>query len=332
MITVCVFAPELNHEFETIAFYFKSNGANVIVVSQLSGSERSEHPWSLQRVQQTQRLQLISDDPIPSDILISDAFMNPQHMAQRSRWAAKARSLAFHFPHRGMTLKRRLGHIVRSWPHSIMARSAIFFGDRRLSTDTLPPTFQARAFYAPYLHPQLFTPAMLQRVFAKVDVERTRTHSIGFIGNKHPQERSAALAESRVAIDQVCTKSFWIEYGDDEHHLALTPEQFLSVMEDMDFCLCPVGWVAWTHRVIEALCRGAVPIVPYPHLYGLGLRDSVNCISVKDDDWSGSVTRAISLPAYKVKEMRRNVLKLRDNMLTPSVASRRFSEQFHGTP
>lgn len=328
MTNVCIFAPSLNHEFETIGFYFRTSGANVIFVSQADGDDRSEHPRSLRRVQQTYCLRSISDAPDRTDLLISDAFIDPRYMPQCARWASHASELAFLFPDRGTTLKRRLGHLVRSWPHSISARMAIFFGDRRLSLDTLSPAFQKRTFFPPYLHPQLFSGNTLRQVFARVDANLSRRYSIGFMGNKNPKERSVALTESQRAIDQAGAPSFWIEYGDNEHQAALTPEHFISALDEMDFCICPAGWSNWTHRVIESLCRGAIPILPYPHLYGLGLRHSVNSISVRGADWYGSVRHALGLPADTVREMRKNVLDLREALLVPAAASQRFCDQF----
>jgi hypothetical protein len=328
MTTVCIFAPDLHHELETIGFYFRLSGADVVFATQPNGNERSEHPWCLQRLRQTQNLRWISDEPSRIDLLISEAFIEPQYAAQRANWGTQANELAVLFPHRGMTLKRRVGYLWRSWPHSVTAKTAIFFGDRRQSLDTLPPAFQKRTFYAPYIHPQLFADEALSQIFADFCVMDCRRHPIGFMGNKNPRERSIALAECRRAIDHAGAQSFWIEYGDDEHHNALTPEQFISALGQMDFCLCPAGWSGWTHRVVESLCRGAIPILPDPHLYGLGLRDSVNCISVKGGNWYGSVKNALSMPVHKLQEMRRNVLDLRDTLLMPSAASRRFCRQF----
>jgi hypothetical protein len=328
MLTICIFAPDLNHELETISFYFRLSDAEVIFVTLPTGNEGSEHPWSLQRVRQTHNVRWISDEPNTADLLIVDAFLEPRYAEQRARWASHAKNLAFLFPHRGMTSKRRIGHLVKSWPHSITARTAIFFGDRRFSSDTLSPSFQRRTFYSPYLHPQSFTDEALSQIFADFCMVGLRKYSIGFMGNKNPRERSIALASSRSAIEQAGAKSFWIEYGDDEHNNALTPEQFISTLGEMDFCLCPTGWSRWTHRVVESLCRGTIPILQDPHLYGLGLRDSVNCILVKDDDWNSSVKTALSLPVQDIQEMRKNVRNLRDTMLVPLIAARRFCKQF----
>lgn len=329
MTTVCIFGPSLSHELETIGYYLRLSGADVVFVTKSTGDERSEHPWSLQRVAaQNHKVRWISDEPERVDLLIAEAFVDPQYRRSRDLWISRSQDVAFLFPHVGMTVKRQIAYLLKSWPHSVTASTAIFFGDRRNSFDSWSPSFQRRKFYSPYLHPQVFFDEPLKQVFADFSAREARQYAIGFMGNKNPKERAAILTECRRAIEQVKATSFWVEYGDTEHHKALTSEQFFSSLGQMDFCLCPTGWSRWTHRVVESLCRGAIPILEDAHLYGLDLQDSVNCIIVKDGDWYRSVKVALSLPLEELQNLRLNVINLRDKMLMPTDAARRFSGQF----
>lgn len=327
MVTACIFAPELNHALETVGFYFRIGGTEVVFATETGGDERTEHPWSLRRVMEMYDVREIVDKPVACDVLVADAFLKPQYSRDFANWATLSNEVAFLFPEAGMTFKRRLGHLVRSWPHSLTSRTAVFFGDSRWSLDTLTPAFQRRTFFAPYLHPQSFTNNALDQVFGDYSLEGRRRYQIGFMGNKNPPERSLALLECRDVIGQLGADAVWIEYGDDEHHKALTSEQFISKLGEMDFCICPTGWARWTHRVIESLCRGAIPILQDTHLYGLGLVDGVNCILVKNNDWFDTVKQALNLPISTLEEMRRNVLALQAR-LVPSAASHRFQSQF----
>jgi hypothetical protein len=260
MTTVCIFAPSLSHELETIGYFFRLSGVDVIFATRATGDERSEHPWSLQRVAgQNHKVRWISDEPDSVDLLIAEAFVDAQYQRSRDFWISRSKEVAFLFPHAGMTVKRRIAYLLRSWPHSVTARTAIFFGDRRNSFDAWSPTLQRRTFYSPYLHPQLFSDEPLNQVFADFSIGEARQYAIGFMGNKNPKERSTILAECRRAIEQAKAKSFWIEYGDNEHKNALTPEQFISILGQMDFCLCPTGWSRWTHRVVESLAEVLFP-------------------------------------------------------------------------
>lgn len=331
MTTACIFAPSLSHELETIGYFFRLSGVDVIFATKPTGDERSEHPWSLQRLTaQNHKVRWISDEPERVDLLIAEAFMDPQYRTSLGSWISRSKEVALLFPHVGMTVKRQAAYLLKSWPHSVTARTAMFFGDRRNSFEAWSPSLQKRTFFAPYLHPQLFSDQSLAQVFADFSVEDTRPYAIGFMGNRNPKERSIILAECRRAIEQAKAAPFWIEYGDTEHGSALTPEQFISTLGQMDFCLCPTGWSRWTHRVVESLCRGAVPILEDAHLYGLGLQDSVNCIMVKDGDWYRSVKAALSLSLEDRQNLRLNVMNLRDKMLMPTEAARRFSGQFKG--
>jgi hypothetical protein len=329
MTTVCIFAPSLGHELETIGYFFRSSGVEVIFATRPTGDDRSEHPWSLKRVfEQKHKVRWVSDEPEKVDLLIAEAFVDPQYIGKRNIWISHSKEAAFIFPHVGMTVKRRVAHLLKSWPCSVTVRTAIFYGDRRDSCDAWSPTLQRRTFFSPYLHPQLFSDEPLNQVFSDFSVNEPRPYAIGFMGNMNPKERSTILAECRRAIEGAKARSFWIEYGDNEHQNALTPEQFISTLGQMDFCLCPTGWSRWTHRVVESLCRGAIPILQDAHLYGLGLQDSVNCIMVRGNDWYGSVKAALSLPIEDLHNLRRNVFDLRKKMLIPSVAAQRFSGQF----
>lgn len=314
-MNVCLFAPDLYHAMETIGFYFRMSGANVTVATQ-TGDAGSEHPWSLERVRQVEKVCSISDEPSAFDLMIADAFMDLRYSADLSRWASRAKRLAFLFPHDGTTIKRRAGHLLRYWPQSVTAKTSIFIGDRRLTADTVSPAFKRRAFYSPYVHPQLFCKERLPEVFGDFSIDEKRSFSIGFIGNRNPPERVRVLHDCRHVIDQMGAHSMWIEYGDEEHHSALAPDKYIEALGQMDFCICPAGWGGnWTHRVVECLCRGAIPILPNPHLYGLGLLDSVTCLIVRDNNWRGAASTALHLPTEKIRQMRRNILILRETLL-----------------
>lgn len=322
---VCIFAPEIGPEVETIAFYCQLAGATTIIAIHPDGERHSPH--NFRRALRNNTTIPVSDNPITVDVLIADAFTRPQYKSQLSNWSKHATETALLYPHDGMTFKRRVGHIVKGWPVSAKSRTAIFFGDRRLSLDAVSVTFQRRAFFLPYLHPQTFTDAGLAaQALSEVEISAQRPYTFGFMGNKGPQQRSDILTLCKSAVgDASC---LWLEYGDDEHHLALEPDQFMSKLTEMDFCICAPGWLLWTHRVIESICRGAVPILQDLHLYGLELRDSVNCIEVKNNDWPSAIQRANRMPFERICAMRQACLQVRDRLLTPMVAATRFLEQF----
>ena len=125
----------------------------------------------------------------------------------------------------------------------------------------------------------------------------------------------------------------WVEYGNHESSgpRGLEPMEYMALLADMDFCISPPGWgLNWTHRTVEALVRGAIPIIEDPQLYSLGLRDGETCLLVKNNDWAEATRRALAMPAAEVLRMRRLVLALRAERLTMERAAAAFRRDLLG--
>ena len=63
---------------------------------------------------------------------------------------------------------------------------------------------------------------------------------------------------------------FWHEYSD-ASPIGLDPAEFVRRLTDSDFTLCPRGYSRVTHRPVEALLRGSVPVIAADEidLYGI---------------------------------------------------------------
>jgi hypothetical protein len=124
-----------------------------------------------------------------------------------------------------------------------------------------------------------------------------------------------AFADAKQAI-------LWMVRGDpndlnwESRADSVAPERWPAVLSLADFSLCPPGYEPKTHRVIESLLRGSIPILDCPELYDLGLGDEANCIVVRNNDWVGAVAKALSFTSEKVVSMREAVRKCRDQFLT----------------
>src|SRR5262249_51778236 len=92
-------------------------------------------------------------------------------------------------------------------------------------------------------------------------------------------------------------------------------------------CISPPGWGAFTHRTIEALVRGSIPIIEDPRVYGLELRDNDNCIIARPDDWGAAVQRALKMDEEEIRRIRRNVIGLREKQLLDDRAVEHFESQ-----
>ena len=138
-----------------------------------------------------------------------------------------------------------------------------------------------------------------------------------FIGSKDPKARTRILDSIRPLFDAQARASpavtryktmLWREYSDAVPD-ALAPEEFVRILSDCDFTLCPRGYSLLTHRPIEALLRGSIPVLAAGELdlYGFALEDGRNCIAVPEGGWAGAIRRIAEFAEHDVVRMRRNI-------------------------
>lgn len=141
-------------------------------------------------------------------------------------------------------------------------------------------------------------------------VEATRPYRANFVGSRDPAVRTRILdaVESRFQPRPSAPRMVWHAYSDAKP-AALSAQDFLQVLTDSDFTLAPPGYSLVTHRPVEALLRGSIPVLNAEELdlYDLGLADGVNCIAVSPDGWPSAVDRIVSMDRDQVVAMRRRV-------------------------
>lgn len=151
-------------------------------------------------------------------------------------------------------------------------------------------------------------------------VETRRPFLANFLGSRDPQVRERILGSvepyfSRHGIvegGQVQGKSMrWLAYSDAQP-AALSGQEFLAVLTDSDFTLSPPGYSLVTHRPVEALLRGSIPVLNADELdlYDLDLRDGVNCIAVPAGGWPAAMERMLAKDEAEIQAMRRNIAAL----------------------
>ena len=103
----------------------------------------------------------------------------------------------------------------------------------------------------------------------------------------------------------------WHEYSDAEPG-GLGPAEFVDVLTRSDFTLCPPGYSLITHRPIEALLRGSIPVLNANELdlYAVGLQDGTNCIAVEDGRWGAAMARLARIPEADLARMRRAIRQM----------------------
>ncbi len=103
----------------------------------------------------------------------------------------------------------------------------------------------------------------------------------------------------------------WEARGD-----SIPPKRWANVLKSTDFSICPPGYEAKTHRVIESLLCGSIPILDCPEEYDIGLKHEFNCLVVTKNDWIGVVSKALNYSPERIAAMREGVLQCRGRYLT----------------
>jgi hypothetical protein len=308
---VTFFAPELFHAIETMV-YFLAIGevCRVRVATRLDGDETTEHPWVLGRMREFGGVEITHcDEPAESDIFIFQLIRHGRISKELAPWRARAQSAAYLWPSEGPPNRGDWWReTIRSFPHYLWARKIAL---------------------RPYIHPQLFAnPKWRQSSFEPIGADVPRRWRIGFLGNRQPAERTARLVQCKEALIGV-DRVQWHEYGDGATNepRGIAPMEYVTALSEMDFCISPPGWSWYTHRTIEALVRGSIPIIEDPQVYGLALRDNETCIIARADNWGATVRRALKISEADILRMRRNVIALRERQLLPKRVIEHFRSE-----
>ncbi|WP_193855455.1 exostosin family protein, partial [cf. Phormidesmis sp. LEGE 11477] len=157
-----------------------------------------------------------------------------------------------------------------------------------------------------------------------------RKYKLNFIGNRNPSERTKINKLVKASLEeneQFKEALVWIEYGNEpDKPRGVTPQDFIYYLEESDFTLCPPGYSQVTHRVMEALIKGSIPILCENDLplYDVELEDGVNCIAVRENSWDVAIETALRLEFEKVKKIRENILAMKNTFLSEKAFSTRL--------
>jgi len=154
-----------------------------------------------------------------------------------------------------------------------------------------------------------------------------RPHRANFLGSRDPAIRERILESveryfSAAPNGAPGPSMLWHAYSDAQP-AALSPAEFLRALTESDFTLAPPGYSLLTHRPVEALLRGSIPVLNADELdlYDLGLANGVNCIAVPPGGWPGAMARIVAMGEPEVVAMRRNVVAMLDDQVAyPALA------------
>ena len=167
-----------------------------------------------------------------------------------------------------------------------------------------------------------------------------RKYQFNFIGNRSPNWRTQIINQIRGELEKQqfslttdpefadnSSNMLWIEYGDEPgEKRGVSPQEYIQCLLDSDFTLCPPGYSRLTHRVVEALVLGSIPVLHEEELaiYDLALKDEYNCLAVKNQDWLASIEKIITMKQDQIEEMRKNIIAMKESYLTDTAFCKRL--------
>ncbi len=167
--------------------------------------------------------------------------------------------------------------------------------------------------------------------------DATRPYLANFLGSRDPQRRARIMDSLKpVVMDEQIRKSldsrgkgiFWHEFSDDAPAV-LSADEYLQVLTESDFTIAPPGYSLVTHRPLEAMLRGSIPVLHASELdiYDIGLEDGINCIAVPEGEWPAAMQRIFEFPEAEIVRMRKNIADMIDTRLDYSVASEKMRQR-----
>jgi len=352
--TIGIYVPSVNHFTETIAYWIALNPKNYVILITPTESEQKEHKWCLKRLSQfkLENIELVKPASLPicTDWLyIKSSKTHPLFEKNLNAWVRKTKKLGIlaYYNHQD-GFKSIIKQLLYTFPYYFLAKTVLL----QISSQCKHPYafIQKQAFFSPSVHPQyIVNEHYRQLIFDEhKDFRTQRNYKFTFLGNRQPKERKTVLKvvketlnriknsvifddyQEKAEISRSSVNTLWIEYGDGGSKRGLKSTEYVKALSETDFCICPLGWGGnWTHRVIEALVCGAIPILEDADRYNIGLTDMKTCIVVKNGDWGEAIERAYRLKPEEIVAMRSRVKMIKENYLIPEVAARRFRQSIN---
>jgi hypothetical protein len=121
---------------------------------------------------------------------------------------------------------------------------------------------------------------------------------------------------------------YWHEYSDSSPG-GLSRQEFLNILSHSDFTLCPLGYSLITHRPLEALLRGSIPVLNSNELdlYAIDLEDGINCIAVPQGSWRTTITKIMTINEKTITNMRKTIYSMSKSFLNYSTSSKNMRKR-----
>jgi hypothetical protein len=324
-----------------------SQGGHEISVYPVSARRDPRAPDAIQRrLMATPHVRFVDprEEALPAaiDRLVVQVFPRPdESIAEAERLASRARRISL----------ITAGDRSRSWRSANelqwrearrLARHAgridrVLYKDGWHPRDLLglvkPRTVVGFDVHSQFLHDPSLYAAMHARDW---NPQSRRRYRVNFLGSQDPASRKQVLDAVRHFFPSAPSAGanpggpgmFWHEYSDADP-VGVPPREFVRLLGDSDFTLCPRGYSLVTHRPVEALLRGSIPVLAAEEvdLYGIGLADGQTCIGVPAGRWPETMQRLVAMDEHEILRLRSNAFDMFDQALDYDVLARRLRER-----
>ena len=304
------------------------------------------------------RIKVVANDTLPPqvDVLMFEiSSLRPRFRQGLTLWQKHAaRVIAWnsneHESSFWENLRGELACMKHYWEFLPRVKSVIVSAGR---TKLRPTAMVCRAVRQGYFaHPIFFREQPLFREMFEGDCawQNSRAVRLVFSGNPEPASRRQLIDEVFRAVQAFPgigilrhyeglmdrrhvnggPVALWMVRGDSSdpkwymRQDVVPPAKWPGVLRQCDFVFCPPGYEKKTHRVIESLLQGVIPILDCPEEYEIGLADGKNCLKVFAGSWKDAVKRALGMKSEDVIKMRAAVKEIRNAYLLPAAAGRRW--------
>lgn len=351
---VGIYTESLSNYIETIAYLISLSPIHqVVVITNLSKSIANPHPWSLKRLEEYKAKNVVivslHSDVQQLDVLYIECSSKQKvHRPNLHKWQSKANRISIFskiVPKSGLkrAIKDTSSELINYFPYNFLAESVGFTSNCLLQN--LYFYIGNKFHLSPHVHPKfLLSEKLRDNMFCLPNTDSERMLKFLFLGNRNPLVRKDTLKQVKASFkdisgfayhnkypievqDNSLDQVLWIEYGDKGAKRGLSSLEYISALSKSKFCICPLGWAGWTHRVVESLIRGAIPILEDPRNYHIGLSDMENCVVASPGKWDEAIRRAHELSEGEIYTIRYNITELVEQYLMPKNAGNRLRKQ-----
>jgi hypothetical protein len=224
---------------------------------------------------------------------------------------------------------------IRWYGRKLLQADRVVYKDGFYPVDLMGPFLRRSVIgfdvHSKFLHDQVSFQQIHTRDW---DIKKQRPILANFLGCRDPQRRASIVDSVRPLFFQADgetpnvvsdKKLFWHEYSDDRPS-ALGLAEYLDILSQSDFTLCPPGYSLVTHRPLEAMLRGSIPVLNSNELdlYDIDLEDGVNCITADPGGWPAAIDRLFQMDESDIIAIRNTIFSILPDKVAYPASSRQM--------